>query len=237
MRNVILITILALALMLAACGSEYIPTPDPLDAVRVESTRQAMALEATRTALDLQQKAFDLERERARAESVDAFLMALPWVFLLVGLGACAIVAYWFLPILAQKVGLVTRKAEDGETILLLGKDRLALPLRSAGVYLDLLRGKENAPLLAADAATQERATLRQQTANAMLAQQAAQTVKARTQREGDVTMLLPRQDNPTSTAAAPSPVRVLEEPTETVRGWLGDVQTALLPEVVNDGD
>ena len=203
----------------------------------MESTRQAVTLEATRTALDLEREAFNLERERARADSVDVFLMALPWMVLLVGLGACAVVAWQFLPILTARLGLVRRKPEEGEPVWLLGKNRLAMPLRAANSYQDLTQGRERAPLLAESAAAQERATFRQQAVNLALGQQAAATVEARTRRGGDLVFSLPAAKEPALAPAlpAPSPVRVVE-PGE-VKAWLGDVEPRLLTEVIDDGD
>jgi hypothetical protein len=235
-RMMTLTVILAAAVILAAgCGGR---DPDPLDEVRVESTRQAVALEATRTALDLEREAFELERSRARADSVDVFLMALPWVVLGVGLLACAVVAWQMLPILTARLGLVRRKPEEGEPVWLLGKNRLALPLRSANSYQDLTQGRERAPLLAESAEAQERATLRQQAVNLALGQQAAKTVEARTGRGAGTVIMLPdgepaRAETPT--LPAPSPVRVVE-PGE-VKAWLGDVEPRLLTEVIDDGD
>lgn len=235
-RAMILTVILAAVVILAAgCGGVGDPA---LNAARVEATRQAVSLEATRTALDLEREAFDLERERARADSVDAFLMAMPWVVLLVGLGAFAVVAWQFLPILTARLGLVHRRPEEGEPVWLLGKNRLALPLRSANSYQDLTQGRERAPLLAESAEAQERATLRQQAVNLALGQQAAKTVEARTGRGAGTVIMLPdgepaRAETPT--LPAPSPVRVVE-PGE-VKAWLGDVEPRLLTEVIDDGD
>jgi hypothetical protein len=226
--------ILAAVVILAGCRK----ADDPgLVAAQIEATRAATQIEQQKQELAIERERLALERARTRAESVDAFLMALPWVILFVGLGACAIVAWIMLPILVQRLGLVTRKAEDGESLLLMGKHRIALPLRAAGPYLDLAPGAERAPLLAESAEAQAAATLRQQAANAILAQQAAKTVQARVG-SGDVYLLPPDEKRERAQALpAPSPVRVLEVPTETVRGWLGDVQTVLLPEVINDGD
>ena len=207
-------------------------TSDPLDAVRVESTRQAVAFQAEREALDLERERLDLERERTRAQSVDVFLMALPWVVLACGLLACGVLAWHLLPVFVARFGLVTRKAEDGESLLLLGKDRLALPMRMAGLYADLTKGAERSPMLAASADAQERATMRRQAGNLALASQAAETVKARG--SGDV-FLLPEKREPARALPSPSLVRVLQEPTQTVRGWIEDTERALLPEVVSD--
>ena len=87
MRKMVLAVIMGtiLAAILAGCA---VGGPDPLDAVRVEATRQALALEREREALDLERETFNLERERTRAQSVDVFLMAMPWVIL-----ACGVLA------------------------------------------------------------------------------------------------------------------------------------------------
>jgi len=234
-RTAILTVILGAILGVILAGCAVSGGPDPLDAVRVESTRQAVAFQAEHEALDLERERLNLEREQMRAQSVDAFLMALPWIVLACGLLACGALAWHLLPVFVARYGLVTRKAEDGESLLLLGKDRLALPMRMAGPYADLSKGAERSPMLAASIEAQEAATMRQQAGNLALASQAAETVKAR--KGGDVTLMLPHEKRGRTAPAAPSPVRVLPEPTREVAGWIVDTERALLPEVVSDGD
>jgi len=194
-------------------------TSDPLDAVRVESTRQAVAFQAEREALDLERERLDLERERTRAQSVDVFLMALPWVVLACGLLACGVLAWHLLPVFVARFGLVTRKAEDGESLLLLGKDRLALPMRMAGLYADLTKGAERSPMLAASADAQERATMRQQAGNLALSSNAHETVKARLG-SGDVYLLPGKREQ-----ARALPARAHVEP-----GLLGAISPDAVP-------
>jgi len=210
----ILAAILA-GVILAGCAGGG---PDPLDAVRIEATRQAVALTATKTALDLERETFNLERERTRAQSVDTFLMVLPWVILACGLLACGALAWHLLPVVVARYGLVTRKAEDGESILLLGKDRLALPMRMAGPYADLARGAERSPLLAHSPEAQDQVTMRQQAGNLALAASASETVKAR-KGSGDV-YLLPEKHAP----ARALPARRVEP------GLLGPVNPDAVP-------
>ena len=206
--------------------------------VALEATRQAVAFQAEREALDLERAALDLERDTRRQAAMDPFLAMLPWAILGGGVLACGLLAWYLLPIFVARYGLVTRRAEDGESVLLLGKSRFALPLRLAGPYADLSKGAERSPMLAASAEAQERATMRAQTANLALASQAAATVEARTKRAGDVNLVLPperRERAAPALAAAPSPVRVLQEPTPTVAGWIEDVKNPLLLEVTDD--
>jgi len=226
-KTILAVIILAAAMIIAAAGCGG-AGPDPLDAVRVESTRQAVSLEATRTVLDL-------ERDTRRQAAMDPFLMALPWVVLVAGLVSFAFVGWRLLQVWEARARLVHRAPEAGETILTLGRgDRFALPLRAGNVYTDLARGAERSPLLAASAEAQERATMRQQAGNLALASNAHETVKARA--GGDV-FLLPHGQRERTATAAPSPVRVLQEPTPMVSGWIEDTERALLPEVVSDGD
>jgi ElaB/YqjD/DUF883 family membrane-anchored ribosome-binding protein len=226
----ILAVILALAVVLTACGS------DELEAVRAEATRTATALEATRTALDLQGQALALERKAARDRALDPFVMAMPWVILAVGLASFLYVGYRLLQVWEARARLVRRRPEEGEPVMLLDKDRFALPLRSSNVYADLARGVERSPLLAESADLQERATARQQAGNLALAGQAARVVAARSGHEPQTVIMLPDESrHEPAQLPSPSPVRVVE-PAE-VRGWLGDVEHALLPEVVEDGD
>jgi len=231
MRKMVLAVIMGtiLAAILAGCA---VGGPDPLDAVRVESTRQAVALEATKTALDLERQSLDLERDTRRQAAMDPFVLALPWVVLVAGLGAAGLVFWRWLQVWEARARLVHRAPEAGETILTLGRgERFALPLRAGNVYTDLARGAERSPMLAASAEAQERATMRQQAGNLALASQAAETVKAR--KGGDV-YLLPEKRGQTVTAA-PSPVRVLQEPTREVAGWIEDVKRPMLLEVTDD--
>jgi len=158
---------------------------------------------------------------------------------LLAGLAAAGAVFWRWLQVWEARARLYTRAPEAGETILTLGRgERFALPLRSAGLYADLSKGAERAPLLAHTPELQEAATMRAQTANLALASQAAATVEARTKRAGDVNLVLPperRERAAPALAAAPSPVRVLQEPTPTVAGWIEDVKNPLLLEVTDD--
>jgi len=253
MGKTILTVILAAIVILAigCSGSGPDPAAERAEAERVqaeaaragmslEATRQAVAFQAEREALNLEREALDLERDTRRQAAMDPFLAMLPWAILGGGVLACGLLAWYLLPIFVARYGLVTRRAEDGESVLLLGKSRFALPLRLAGPYADLSKGAERAPLLAHTPELQEAATMRAQTANLALASQAAATVEARTKRAGDVNLVLPpeRRERTAPAPAAPSPVvRVLPEPTETVRGWIEDTERALLPEVVSDGD
>jgi len=225
-KTILAVIILAAAMIIAAAGCGG-AGPDPLDAVRVESTRQAVSLEATRTVLDL-------ERDTRRQEALDPFVLALPWVVLVAGLGAAGLVGWRWLTVWELRARVIRRQPEEGEPIQLLSHDRVALPLRLANAYADLTRGAERSPMLAANAEAQERATMRQQASNLALASQAARTVKARTG-SSDISLMLPPAEKHERSAPAPSPVRVLQEPTETVRGWIEDTERALLPEVVSD--
>jgi len=227
--TVILAAVVILAVGCGRNGGGYSET----EAVKVEATRQAVALEATRTALDLERQALDLERDTRRQAAMDPFLMALPWVILLAGLGAAGLVGWRWLTVWELRARVIRRAPEEGEPIQLLDRDRVALPLRLANAYADLTRGAERSPLLAASAEAQERATMRQQAGNLALAGQAAETVKARTG-GGDVNLVLPHEKRE-RTAPAPSPVRVLPEPTREVAGWIEDVKRPLLLEVTDD--
>ena len=220
MGKTILTVILAAVVILAVgCGGNGGGYSEA-EVVKVEATRQAVTLEATRQALDLERQALDLERDTRRQAAMDPFVLALPWVILLVGLASFVFVGWRLLQVYEARLRVIRRQPEEGEPILSLGRgERFALPLRSAGPYADLTRG-------------QERATMRQQVGNLALAGQAAETVKARSG-SGDVYLLSPEKRE--RTAPAPSPVRVLQEPTPEVAGWVTDVERALLPEVVND--
>jgi len=236
MRLAILTVILTLAMIVAGCQTGR---NSQLDAVRVEATRQAVSLEATKTTLDLEREALDLERTRARAAMTDPLVAFAPWALLLVGLASCLFVGYRLFQVYEARLRLIRRKPEEGEPIWI-DRDRFALPLRSSNMYADLRRGAERSPLLAESADLQEQTTLRQQAANLVQAQQAAKTVEARTGRGAGTVIMLPGENEPAQVpgpalALAPSPVRVVEP--GQVKMWLGDVETRLLTEVVDDGD
>ena len=223
MKLTILTVILAaVAISAVGCGGNGGGYSEA-EAVKVEATRQAVSLEATRTALDLERAALDLERDTRRQAAMDPFVLALPWmglVVLVVCLGAVGLVGWRWLQVWEARARLVHRAPEAGETILTLGRgERYALPLRSGNVYADLTKGAERSPMLAASADAQERATMRQQAGNLALSSNAHETVKARLG-SGDVYLLPGKREQ-----ARALPARAHVEP-----GLLGAISPDAVP-------
>jgi hypothetical protein len=95
--------------------------------------------------------------------------------------------------LIEDRARFVRRGPDEGEPIMILDRERLALPLRQFGPYADMAQGQERAPMLAPSAEYQERTTARQQTANLEHAHQTRDIVKARNQpRERTKTVIFP---------------------------------------------
>lgn len=137
---------------------------DAAQATVVQATAQAVARLDRREAL--------LEPVRA----VGLILLILAAVFAVGWLGLRA----WEL--LEDRARLVRRRPDEGEPIMILDRERIALPLRQWGAYADMTYGEERAPMLAPSAEAQERTTARQQTVNLEHAHQTSDVVRARRQ-------------------------------------------------------
>jgi chemotaxis protein histidine kinase CheA len=148
---------------------------DAAQATVVQATAQAVARMDRREAL--------LEPVRA----VGVILLILAAVFAVGWLGLQA----WTL--LEDRARLVRRRPDEGEPIMILDRERVALPLRQWGAYADMTYGQERAPMLAPSAEAQERATARQQTANLEHAHQTSDVIRARRQpKERTKTVIFP---------------------------------------------
>jgi hypothetical protein len=164
----------------------------------VQATRQAAASLATRTAevdaatatVTARQDAIEATVAQATAQAVTRLerrerylepVRAVGWLLLL-GVGAVliglGIIFGWRL--FEDRARLVRRDPDEGEPVLLISRERLALPLRQFGAYADLTNGQERAPLLAPSVEAQEGVTMRQQTANALQARQVGRVAQAR---------------------------------------------------------
>ena len=146
-------------------------------AVAVESTAQAAeAISAEATAQAVQRKT---EREQV----TQPLLTFGPWALLLVALVGLAVLLVKGLPIVwrlvEDRARLVRRRPNEGEPVMIVTRERLALPMRSFGPYTDLTHGQERMPLLAPTVETQEATTMRQQTANLVRAQQVGRVAEA----------------------------------------------------------
>ena len=132
---------------------------------------QATAIEATAANVARLE-----ERERI-TEPLRAFA---PWLLGAIGVVLLVILGIYAWRLFEDRARLVRRRPDEGEPVMVLSRDRLALPLRLFGAYADVTQGQENAPLLAPSAEAQEAATMRQQTANAIQARQVGKVAQAK---------------------------------------------------------
>jgi hypothetical protein len=136
-----------------------------------QAAAEAFAVEATRQAIERQ-----AERERV-TQPLRAWWV---WALLALAIPAMTWLGWRFAKVVEDRARVVRRKADEGEPVVILDRERLALPMRAFNPYLNLTRGQEKAPLLAPTVESQEAATMRQQASNAIQARQVAATVKAR---------------------------------------------------------
>jgi len=148
---------------------------------------QALALQATAQAI---------EREAERERMTQPLRTFGPWLLALAGLVAVVYIGIKAWTLFEDRARLVRRNADEGEPIMIISRERIALPARSFGVYNDLTHGQENAPLLAPTVEAQESATMRQQTANAIQARQVGQIAEAQSKREPEkhITVVMPEK-------------------------------------------
>lgn len=148
---------------------------DAVTATMVEATSQAVAR---------------LDRREAFLEPVRAVGVIL---LILLGVAALGWIGFRLWGLVEDRARLVRRGPDEGEPIMILDRERLALPLRQFGPYADMTQGAERAPMLAPSATYQERSTARQQTANLEHAHQTRDIVRARNQpREKVKTVIFP---------------------------------------------
>ena len=142
------------------------------------ATVQAQWDQATRVALQATQESerLDLQREKI----LHPLKIAGVILFVLAGAAALGYLGWRAWMLYEDRQRLVRRDPDEGEPILLLSRERLAMPMRQFGAYADLTQGNERAPLLAPSVEAQEGATMRQQTANAIQARQVEGVAKAK---------------------------------------------------------
>jgi chemotaxis protein histidine kinase CheA len=144
------------------------------------STAEVQATQAGATAIAAQAtQTFILEQEKR--ERWISPLLFLGTVVGTLALGACTVyVGYRLWHLIEDRGRVVRRRADEGEPLIMIDRERWGLPLRMFGPYADLTQGEENSPLLAPTVEAQEATTMRQQTVNAIHANQAADIARAR---------------------------------------------------------
>jgi len=150
-------------------------------AVEVEATRQylgqqataqAVAISATATAAAVQSEGERLRLEKRRARQPVSTWG--PVLAVLVAAMGCVWMGWRFAQVAEDRARLVRRRPDEGESILL-----IRTPAGNLAYELPLRHPTSSSARLA-DAEEQAQATMRQQTANALQARQAAKIVAAR---------------------------------------------------------
>ena len=103
-----------------------------------------------------------------------------PWLVGLLGVVILIILGFHGWRLFEDRARLVRRNPDEGEPIMLITRERMALPMRQFGSYQDMTQGHEHAPLLAPSAEYQSGTTMRQQTANAIQARQVGAVARAK---------------------------------------------------------
>lgn len=199
--------------------------------VNATATVQTRYDQATTVSLQATGQAINLAAQRGRWMNPLQFLGT---VLLVAFLGAGAVfigLRAWTL--IEDRGRVVRRSADEGEPLILINRERLAMPMRMFGPYADLTQGEERAPLLAPTAEDQAGTTKRQQAANVLQAQQAGEIARAKNSGKNGggrlVTALPPGRGNGTPRPDAPT-IRVVDP--NQVRPWIEDVEGQLLAEV-----
>jgi hypothetical protein len=177
-------TATAEARLATATAQAAMATQEAVQATRQSDAATATAVvvaqqdRATAVALQATRQSVELQAQRARWMHPLQFVGVI--LFVLVGAGALLYLAWRSWTLYEDRKRLVRRDPDEGEPILLLSRERLAMPLRQFGAYADMTQGSERAPLLAPTVEAQEGATMRQQTANAIQARQVEGVAKAK---------------------------------------------------------
>jgi hypothetical protein len=191
-------------------------------AVKVEATRQhldqqataqAVAISATATAAAVASEGEELRLERERQ-----LQPVRTWGWVIFGVSvvtAVGVVGWRFTEVLADRARLVRRRPDEGEPVLLIGNCKYELPLRHP----------TSSSARLADPEEQAQATMRQQTANALQARQAAKIVAARHGQTRQVLMI-----------PAPQSRQALRRPGRRESGLVGVAQLNELDGAIEAG-
>jgi sRNA-binding protein len=193
-------------------------------AVKVEATRQhldqqataqAVAISATATAAAVASEGEELRLERERQ-----LQPVRTWGWVIVGVSvvtAVGAVGWRFTEVLADRARLVRRRPDEGEPVLLIGNCKYELPLRHP----------TSSSARLADPEEQAQATMRQQTANALQARQAAKIVAARHGKDTTRKVLM---------IPAPQSRRAIRRPGRQVPGLLDVIEAPPLDQAAESG-
>lgn len=146
---------------------------------RIEETRasaQAFAVEATRAAIQRQSEREDaLETARRWGTGIG---IAIGAILLIAGV---TYLAWRGIRVWEDRRRMMQFNPDHGEPVMVIDRERFALPWRVFGAYADLLRGEERMPELAPPE-YQEGASKRAQVVNVIAAQQRGEVARAENQ-------------------------------------------------------
>jgi hypothetical protein len=193
-------------------------------ATRAAATAAAQAIVDSARATEVRATAQHVARQDERERSTQALSTFGPWILLLAGVAALALVVSQALPVLLSRARVIRRQADEGEPIVMLergqnGSERIALPLRAFWHLIDAAQVPE-----LPEPDLQDRTAARQQLANVVAAQSLGGG-RRRTARR----LNAPSQPRP---QVAPPTIQVVEP--QQVEGWLEDVEVQLLTETSN---
>ena len=149
-------------------------------ATREAATATVQAALDNAQATAVQATAASVARLEERERITQPLRTFAPWLVGLLGVAILVILGFHGWRLFEDRARLVRRKPDEGEPVMILSRERIALPLRQFGPYADLTQGQENAPLLAPSVEAQEGTTMRQQTANAIQARQVGAVARAK---------------------------------------------------------
>lgn len=173
-----------------------------VDAVaQTAQAAQAVMLEATADAV---------RRQSEREEAIQGVRTAAPWVGLALVVAASVILGSYFAPVLKARWQVIRRKADEGEPVVVLERERIRLPLRSFGPD----------GVAAPTPDLQDRVTARAQLPAVVAAARGRSGLVRGVRRQ----------------PASSPPVICVVEPDE-IRPWIEDARAQLVAEGVTDGD
>jgi len=161
-------------------------------ATREAATATVQARLDNAQATAVQATAASVARLEERERITQPLLTFAPWLLGLLGVALLVILGFHGWRLFEDRARLVRRNPDEGEPIMLITRERMALPMRQFGSYQDMTHRQERAPLLAPTVEAQEGTTMRQQTSNAIQARQLGRVTEAKHGGTNHKVMILP---------------------------------------------
>ena len=146
-------------------------------AVQSTETMQAHKDNVTLTAISATAQAVTLQAKQA--QMLYPFKVVGSILLTITGAMCVGFLGWRIAKVIEDRSRVIRRRPDEGESFVVLGDDRFALPLRANGPVLDATYKEERVPQLSSPE-MQEAATMRQQTANAIQARLAGEIARAR---------------------------------------------------------